>query len=199
MRNSALLLSGGLDSIAVAYWQRPRIAITIDYGQLPAEAEKRAAQAVAEALEIEHHSFSLNLGTLGSGDMAGVPPSADAPVSEWWPFRNQFLLTIGGMLAVKYGLESVMVGSVATDAKHIDGSLAFLEIIHSLMTMQEGSINIEAPAHRYTSVELIQVSGVPFDLLSYAHSCHKSNWACAQRSPRIKALRRRSGTFAAGG
>ena len=34
----ALLLSGGMDSIALAFWKRPEIAITIDYGQRAAEA-----------------------------------------------------------------------------------------------------------------------------------------------------------------
>jgi 7-cyano-7-deazaguanine synthase len=46
----AILLSGGIDSIALAYWQRPDIAITIDYGQAPAQAEINASTAVASAL-----------------------------------------------------------------------------------------------------------------------------------------------------
>ena len=29
--SAALLLSGGMDSIALAYWRKPSIAITIDY------------------------------------------------------------------------------------------------------------------------------------------------------------------------
>ena len=178
MKNSVLLLSGGLDSIAVAYWLRPRIAITIDYGQLPAKAERRSASAVAHALNIEHHNITANLRWLGSGDMAGSEPSVDVPVSEWWPFRNQFLLTIGGMVAVKNEVDSVTLGSVATDAKHIDGSPAFIKQINDLVSMQESNIRVEAPAHALTSVELIRASGVPSDLLSYAHSCHKSNWAC---------------------
>lgn len=39
----ALLLSGGMDSISVAFWKRPEIAISIDYGQRAAEAEITAA------------------------------------------------------------------------------------------------------------------------------------------------------------
>ena len=37
-----MLLSGGMDSIAVAYWRRPSLAITIDYGQVPAAGELRS-------------------------------------------------------------------------------------------------------------------------------------------------------------
>jgi 7-cyano-7-deazaguanine synthase len=90
---TALLLSGGMDSIAIAFWKRPSIAFTIDYGQLPAIAEVRAASAACAELKIEHHVIRTDLRALGSGDLAGAAPSPIAPVSEWWPFRNQMLLT----------------------------------------------------------------------------------------------------------
>ena len=41
---AALLLSGGMDSVAIAYWKRPRYGITINYGQEPAEGEIRACK-----------------------------------------------------------------------------------------------------------------------------------------------------------
>ncbi len=39
MSKTAILLSGGMDSIALAYWKRPELAITINYGQKPFLAE----------------------------------------------------------------------------------------------------------------------------------------------------------------
>ena len=42
---TALLLSGGMDSIAIAWWKRPDIALTLDYGQQAANAEIKAATA----------------------------------------------------------------------------------------------------------------------------------------------------------
>lgn len=50
---TALLLSGGMDSLAIAWWKRPDIAITLDYGQEAADAEKRASAAVCAQLGIE--------------------------------------------------------------------------------------------------------------------------------------------------
>ena len=57
---TALLLSGGMDSLAIAWWKRPDVAITIDYGQKAAEAEKRASSAVCQELGIEHHILTID-------------------------------------------------------------------------------------------------------------------------------------------
>jgi 7-cyano-7-deazaguanine synthase len=48
------------------------------------------------------------------------------------------------------------------------------------MQLQEGSISIEAPAINLSTAELIQVSGIPPEQLAWAHSCHKSNFACGE-------------------
>src|SRR6266568_6936973 len=102
---TALLLSGGMDSIAIAHWHRPEIAITVDYGQQPAAGEIRAAQAVADVLSIEHHIVRADLSALGSGDMAGSAALGVAPVTEWWPFRNQMLVTLAAMKGLVLGVE----------------------------------------------------------------------------------------------
>src|SRR5690349_9850191 len=91
---TAILLSGGIDSIALAYWKRPDLAITIDYGQLPARAEIDAATAAARDLELEHDIVRIDCRSIGSGDLAGTLSHAVAPAPEWWPYRNQLLITI---------------------------------------------------------------------------------------------------------
>ena len=45
----AILLSGGVDSSAIAFLERPQLAIVVDYGQLPAVGERRAAHAIANS------------------------------------------------------------------------------------------------------------------------------------------------------
>lgn len=175
---TALLLSGGMDSVAIAWWRRPDLAITIDYGQRPAAAELRAAGAVCEALGIEHAIIRADLSALGSGDMAGTPRLAEAPVPEWWPFRNQMLVTLAAMLGIARGARRLLIGCLATDASHTDGSRPFVERMDDLLAMQEGGLRLEAPAIGLTAVELIRVSEVPADLLAWAHSCHVSEHAC---------------------
>ena len=84
----AILLSGGIDSIALAYWKRPDLAITINYGQKPAIAELRSSEAVCKILQIEHVIIKVDCSSLGSGDLIKAPSITIAPSSEWWCNRQ---------------------------------------------------------------------------------------------------------------
>jgi 7-cyano-7-deazaguanine synthase len=176
--NSALLLSGGMDSIALAFWLRPAHAITIDYGQKAAPGEIRAAAAVAAELGIEHHTVAADLSGLGSGDMAGSRALAIAPVPEWWPFRNQMLVTLAAMKALPLGVDELLIGCLKTDASHADGSRNFVSSMSTLLSLQEGGMRLRAPAINMTASELIRSSGATADILSWAHSCHVGEYAC---------------------
>ena len=174
----ALLLSGGMDSIALAYWKRPELAFTIDYGQMPASAEIAAARQVCGELGIGHHVIRADCSSLGSGDLANKAALDVAPVPEWWPFRNQLLLTLAGMRAVACGAQTLIIGSVASDGLHADGRSEFYAMIDNLISFQEGKLRVEAPALNLTTVELVQRSGIPRELMAWAHSCHIGPLAC---------------------
>ncbi len=176
--NEAILLSGGMDSVALAYWRRPAIAYTIDYGQIPVDGEIRAAATVCESLSIRHRIIRANCRELGSGDLAGGEPSKVAPVPEWWPFRNQLLLTLAGAAAIADGVNELIFGAVKTDGSHADGRSDFFQKICALMEIQEGGIRVVAPAIQLTSVELIRLSKIPISVLAWSHSCHVSGLAC---------------------
>lgn len=175
---TALLLSGGMDSLCIAWWKRPDIAITIDYGQLPAQAEISAARAICSALNIDHHVIRVDCRALGSGDMAGASADEHAPASDWWPYRNQLLATLAAMKAISLGVTHILIGTVRSDGSHMDGTPEFVEALNHLLTMQEGAMTIEAPAIHLATAELAHLSGVPVELLVWAHSCHKANVAC---------------------
>ena len=174
----AVLLSGGVDSIALTFWRRPEYAITIDYGQRAAATELAVAAEVARSLGVRHEILRVDCSTLGSGDMAGTAASAHAPVPEWWPFRNQLLLTLAGMRAVAIGVDELMVGSVVSDGSHADGRPEFYAAMDAVMAMQEGAVRVSAPALAMTTVELVRASGAPRDLIAWAHSCHTGPLAC---------------------
>lgn len=175
---TGILLSGGMDSISIAYWKRPAIAYTIDYGQLQAGGEIRAASAVCETLGIRHRILMVDCGILGSGEMAGRKPSDLAPVPEWWPFRNQLLITIAGAAALDDDVRELIFGTVNTDAVHADGRRDFFERINGLMESQEGHIRVCTPAIELSSAELVRKSDVPQSILAWSHSCHSSAFAC---------------------
>lgn len=178
MSETAVLLSGGIDSTALAYMERPRYAITLNYGQRAFSGELRASTIIAEALGIEHIVIEADLSGLGSGDMSDKPELSIAPVSEWWPFRNQLLLTVAAMAAVSREVSRLCIGTVASDNAHADGRPEFIEAINTLTSMQEGALRIEAPVIALSSVELVRMSGVPLALLGYSHSCHTDAIAC---------------------
>lgn len=167
-----------MDSIAIAYWKRPHHAFTLNYGQLAAQAEIQASRAVALQLGIEHHVLEIDARALGSGDMVGQEPDPKAPASDWWPYRNQLLVTAASMRGVALGVTEMMLGTVATDAQHRDGAPTFVERLDALMRCQEGEMVVNAPAIELTTVELIREAQVPRSLMGWAHSCHTGNLPC---------------------
>ncbi|MFZ6654731.1 7-cyano-7-deazaguanine synthase [Undibacterium sp. TJN19] len=177
---SALLLSGGMDSLAIAYWKSPDIAFTLNYGQLAAQAEVDASVQICNILEIEHHIINIDCSQLGSGDMAGTAKDPLAPASDWWPYRNQLLITLTAMKAVSLGVTNLLIGTVKSDGSHKDGTLEFVEIIDRLLACQEGGMQIKAPAIGLSTSELVKIANVPKELFAWAHSCHKSNIPCGQ-------------------
>lgn len=178
--NTALLLSGGMDSVAIAWWLRPDVAFTLDYGQRPAAGEIRAAAAVAAELHIPHEVLTCDVSALGSGDLAGRAADPQAPVREWWPFRNQLLVTVAGMRAISLGVSRLLIGALRTDGRHADGTQAFVQALDALLALQEGGLRLEAPAIGFDGAELVKRSGVPMDILAWAHSCHVSDFACGE-------------------
>jgi len=178
MKRSALLLSGGMDSTALAWSLRPELAITINYGQQPARGEFRAAAAVCATLGLKHKALEIDCRILGSGDLAGTRPHPMAPASEWWPFRNQLLITLAASAVLQEDLTTIVLGTVSSDKTHADGRLGFFEAMGTLLGFQEGSLAVAVPAIKETSASLCEKSGVPFEVLAWSHSCHISDYAC---------------------
>jgi 7-cyano-7-deazaguanine synthase len=173
-----LLFSGGLDSTALAVLLRPEHALTIDYGQVSAAGEMRAAAAISAELGIAHHVLRCDCSAIGSGLLAGKEPDPAAPVVEWWPFRNQLLLTLAGAWALPHDCREIMVGSVFGDGTHADGTKEFYNTMANVMSLQEGELTVVAPAISKSCTELLLEAEVPDGILGFTHSCHRSEWAC---------------------
>jgi 7-cyano-7-deazaguanine synthase len=169
-----------MDSIALAYWYKPQYAFTIDYGQMPAEAEIAAASNVAAALKIQHEIIRVDCSSLGSGDLLKRESSKLSKTSEWWPYRNQLLITLACMKAISsnMSISELMVASVKDDGTHKDGTRGFYSRMNKLMSYQEGKIRIQYPVISKNSVSLIKDSKIPHEILFWAHSCHTSNQPC---------------------
>lgn len=145
----ALLLSGGLDSTAIAWWKRPETAIFVDHGQCAAFAERRAAEAVAAACGIEFVALRVDCSSLGSGQMAGREQLPEAPTPEWWPFRNQLLVTIAAAAALPKGVKELMIGTIADDGTNGDGTRAFVDRLAQSPAIAGGRNEPERPSIRH--------------------------------------------------
>jgi 7-cyano-7-deazaguanine synthase len=83
----AILLSGGIDSTALAYLYRNQLslAITVNYGQKSAEAEIRVSKIICKQLNLKHQIVSIDCSSLGSGEMAkNRHKMSIVDISEGW-------------------------------------------------------------------------------------------------------------------
>lgn len=177
--STVLLLSGGLDSAALAAWTRPAMTVFVRYGQKPQHAEENAARAVARHLSLPLQVIDLPLSDVGGGLMHDDAPLPDAPSPEWWPFRNQFLATVGAAVAVRHRLTAVALASVRGDGdRHVDGSAPFYTHLDAVMSIQEGHVRVTAPAIHLSTVELLRTAGAGRDLIGWTVSCHRANDPC---------------------
>jgi 7-cyano-7-deazaguanine synthase len=178
-----LLLSGGLDSTAIAAMLRPERCLCIDYGQLAAKAEHQAAQQVAQELNLPFTHLHIPAGAVTAGIMSpsgSVAPTLEGTAPEWWPFRNQLLITLAAAWGVTRGFDEILLGTVASDgARHADGTSEFRIAMNRLLSVQEGKLHVSAPAANFTTAELLIQSGVSERILSWTHSCHRANLPCA--------------------
>ena len=174
----ALLLSGGMDSVALAYMLRPELAVTINYGQRSADGEVRAAGAVCNVLGLEHVVISADCSAIGTGPLSGEPQIPVAPVPEWWPYRNQLLVTLAAAYCVRRSVNEILVGSVAADGLHADGRMEFYKLLSEVVAYQEGHIRISSPAIELSTLQLVEKAAIPWNILVLAHSCYTSDFAC---------------------
>lgn len=177
--DAVLLLSGGLDSTALAALFRPALCLAVDYGQRSASGELRAAAAICQALSLTLKTLTLDLGGLGGGLLKNEDAIPGAPSPEWWPYRNQILVTAAASVALQAGLPRVLAGTVAGDgARHIDGRPDFYQALDRLISMQEGGIRVHAPAVGEISADLVRRSGLSEDVLGWTISCHRASFPC---------------------
>jgi 7-cyano-7-deazaguanine synthase in queuosine biosynthesis/nucleoside 2-deoxyribosyltransferase len=174
-----LLLSGGLDSSAIAAIEKPNRLLFVDYGQMSGSAERAAARAIATHLALPLDELEIDLTTVGAGMLVDSPPSIQETAPEWFPYRNQHLATIAASHALKCGLKSVILGLVAGDgSRHVDGRPSFVSMLDGLISQQEGGVRLVAPHIRTDPVELIAGCGLPEAIVRQTYSCHTANEAC---------------------
>ena len=176
---SVLLLSGGLDSAALACWSRPERILFIDYGQPSAPAERRAAQRVSADLSLPWAELSVDCRSIGPDSIKVQGPGQLRVPLGWWPYRNQLIVTFAGAWALAMGCDEVILGTVATDQTlYRDGTPWFIATVDALMQGQEGVLRVCAPAIDWTTEELVTRSGISRRTLAATYSCQSGPLPC---------------------
>lgn len=125
MKDSVIILSGGMDSVTMLYEYREsiKLAVTFDYGSNHAEKEIPFASLHCERLGIEHiiiplsfmHDYFIS-SLLQGGEAIPEGHYADENMkSTVVPFRNGIMLAIACGLAESRGLKRVMIANHGGD------------------------------------------------------------------------------------
>lgn len=161
MKDSLIVVSGGMDSVTMLYEYRERIglAVTFDYGSNHARNEIACARLHCERLGIRHIIIPLDFmqryfkSSLLQGAEA-IPEghySAENMASTVVPFRNGIMLSIACGMAESFGLKCVMIANHGGDhAIYPDCREGFIKAMSQAMTEGTDSrVSILAP---YTNI-----------------------------------------------
>ena len=167
MKDSAIIISGGMDSVTMLHEYRERIAlgISFDYGANHNQKEIPFAKMHCEALGIRHITIPLEFMTkyfksslLEGADAIPEGHYADENMkSTVVPFRNGIMLSIAAGIAESNGLDYVMIANHFGDhAIYPDCRKEFIEAMnHAVSSGTYKNIQILAP---YTDISKSEIA-----------------------------------------
>lgn len=185
MKDSIIVLSGGMDSVTLIhdYKERIALAVTFDYGSNHNARETACARRQCEMLGIEHLVIPLEFmgryfrsSLLSGADDIPEGHYADENMkSTVVPFRNGIMLAVACGLAESRGLQHVMIANHGGDhAIYPDCRPGFVDAMSRAMS--EGTyegVTLLAPYTDMTKADIARRGaelGVDFSL---TYSCYK--------------------------
>lgn len=205
MKDSVIVLSGGMDSTTLLHEYKNRIAlaVTFDYGSKHNAREIECARINCRMLDIEHLVIPLEfMGRyfkssllIGGEDIPEGHYEDENMKSTVVPFRNGIMLSIAAGLAESRGLRKVMLANHGGDhAIYPDCRPGFVEAMSK--AIQEGTyegVTIFAPYTNITKSDIARKGkslGVDYNL---TYSCYKGGerhcGKCGTCVERLEALR----------
>lgn len=185
MKNSVIILSGGMDSVTLLYHKKNEIAlaVTFDYGSNHNKREAEYAKYHCKQLGIEHIIIPLDFmhqyfksSLLDGADAIPEGHYADENMkSTVVPFRNGIMLSIACGIAESRGLKYVLIANHAGDHSiYPDCRATFISSMSDAMaygTYQ--NVKISAP---YTTISKSDIAilgkGLGIDYTK-TYSCYK--------------------------
>ena len=205
MRDSVLVLSGGMDSTTLLHERKDQIAlaVTFDYGSKHNAREIECARKNCSMLGIEHIVIPLEFmgkyfksSLLIGGEEIPEGHYADENMkSTVVPFRNGIMLSIAAGLAESRGLKKVMLANHGGDhAIYPDCRPGFVNAMSEAICQGTyDGITIDAPYTDITKSDIARIGkriGVDYNL---TYSCYKGGekhcGKCGTCVERFEALR----------
>lgn len=185
MKDSVIILSGGMDSTTLLYDKQDRIAlaITFDYGSNHNAREAEMARINCEKLEIKHAIIKLDFfsryfrsSLLDGADAIPEGHYQDENMkSTVVPFRNGIMLSIACGIAESHGLTHVLMANHSGDhAIYPDCRADFVNAMDQ--AMKSGTyigVTIDAPYTDLTKTDIARRGarlGIDYAL---TYSCYK--------------------------
>ena len=205
MKDSILVLSGGMDSTTLLHDRKEQIAlaVTFDYGSKHNAREIECARKNCEMLGIEHLVIPLDfMGRyftssllIGGEEIPEGHYTDDNMKSTVVPFRNGIMLSIAAGLAESRGLRKVMLANHGGDhAIYPDCRPGFVRAMSEAISVgtYEGIV-IDAPYTDISKTDIARIGkriGVDYNL---TYSCYKGGekhcGKCGTCVERMEALR----------
>ena len=185
MKNSVIILSGGMDSVTLLYDKVKDIAlaVTFDYGSNHNKREIEFAKYHCEQLNIEHiiiplefiHKYFKSSLLEGADAIPDGHYADDNMKSTVVPFRNGIMLSIACGIAESRGLKRVMIANHAGDHSiYPDCRATFIDSMSEAMSYGTYEhVKVYAP---YTSITKTQIAMIGKTLgldYSMTWSCYK--------------------------
>lgn len=205
MKDSLIVLSGGMDSTTLLWDRKDSIAlaVTFDYGSRHNAREIECARINCERLGIEHIVIPLEfMGRyfkssllIGGDEIPEGRYDDDNMKSTVVPFRNGIMLSIAAGLAESRGLRKVMLANHSGDHSiYPDCRPGFVDAMSK--AIEEGTyegIVIDAPYTNISKSDIARIGkrvGVDYNL---TYSCYKGGerhcGKCGTCVERMEALR----------
>ena len=172
-----VVLSGGPDSAAVAYWAKNQgydlSAITFKYGQIATKetesAQKIAAKLGASIKVIDLSTLKEVFGKVTSLCNADIPMTSSFSQPIIVPFRNAIFLSVAVSYAASIGANKIFYGAQGSDEPfYPDCKREFYKAFEKTACLGTGTeMSIEAPFSGRSKSETLRIGtelGVPFEL-----------------------------------
>lgn len=185
MKDSVIIVSGGLDSVTLLYEKADEIALAIsfDYGQNHSKNELPLAAYYCEKLGIRHIVIPLKFineyfkSSLLDGGEA-IPEGhyeENNMKSTVVPFRNGIMLSIATGIAESHALKRVMIANHGGDHTiYPDCRPAFIQAMNgATATGTYINVQVEAPYTNITKAEIVHRGAALGIDYSKTWSCYK--------------------------